>query len=105
MVDAHCGVHSTGRFGSQSHSDGIITDFNLLLVSLWCCWRLLYLNWLVSVWFMEWKSELLTSRSTCSAVGRGVPSNTEIARSNPSGVKGRSCKLSASAGAEDSSIS
>jgi hypothetical protein len=98
-------VHSTRRFGSQSHSDGIITDLNLLLVSLWCCWRLLYLNWLVSVWFIEWKSELLRSGPTCSVVGRGGSSTTEIARSNPSGVMGKSCKLSPSAEAEDSSVS
>jgi hypothetical protein len=101
MAYAHCGDHSSRRFGSQSHSDGIITDFNLLLVSLWCCWRLLYLIWLV----MEWKSELLRNRPTCSAVGRGVPSTTEIARSNPSGVMARSCKLSPSAETEDSSVS
>jgi hypothetical protein len=90
--------------GVTSHSDGIITDFNLLLVSFWCCWRLLYLNWLVSVWFIEWKNVLLSDGPTCSVIGRGGPSTTEIARSKPSGVMGKSCKLSSSAEAEDSSV-
>ena len=106
MADAHCAVHSARPFGSQSHSDGIITDFNLLLVSLWCCWRLLYLNRLVSVLFIQRKSVLLSRNGhTCSVVGRGGPSTTEIARSNPSGVMGKSYKLSPYAEAEDSSVS
>jgi hypothetical protein len=54
---------------------------------------------------MEWKSELLRNRPTCSAVGRRVPSTTEIARSNPGGLMCRSCKLSPSAETEDSSVS
>jgi hypothetical protein len=41
----------------------------------------------------------------CSVVGCGGPSTTEIARSNPSGVMGKSCKLRLSAEAEDSSVS